>query len=643
MQPDARRRAERRGPDRPFHTGRRAADRIPAIDPEVDAATAAVPAVPATPAVPAVPVVPVVPVGNVARLPLEVELANAGLRARSDRIVIERPDPVFIDHLRTRLVDRLPVTQLMPVVAVEQDGRRGGSAGAPMIQHGYLPRLALHAPNIRHAPSWAAAIGIGLIIGIVGLAAGRSVFTPTLPPSSRAVEAAGATLIRNGQGIDLGSGTAIQTGDEIRTAADGHAIVALGSSRARLAGNADLVVTAITADNIALEQVAGRVYHRVWVPAGGTYVVTTAGMTWTARGTAFDLERQPEPGGGTRLSLLTIENSVHVTATDISVTVPQGRQAEIVIGAGTDAPNLSIGPQIASALDDPWLVDNASRDVGEGFDPGGLANRAGFPVNTTASAAPTVEASASAAPPSIGAPSPTPSPIPSPSRSIEPTTEPTTEPTPTPSVTPTASPTPTTAPIQALTLSVKACPGGTILDWSAAAVGSFDHYRTYRSSSASFGSPILISGTTTASRTATSAADTNASGSRWYRTYAYDADGNVIGKSDTRSATGLGAPDPLDPFAVGAIAGQTAFTWTAPALATSCGTVTKLVYSTADNPTYGAAGARSLDYSGDVGSHEVMLGSAPKGTWWFRVQVLRVTDLGTVVTAQSTPVRYRVP
>ena len=74
-----------------------------------------------------------------------------------------------------------------------------------------------------------------------------------------------------------------------------------------------------------------------------------------------------------------------------------------------------------------------------------------------------------------------------------------------------------------------------------------------------------LSGTTTSTRTATSAADTGATGPRWYRTYAYDTDDHVVAKSDTRSATGLGASVSMDPFAIGqTIPGQTEFTWTAP-------------------------------------------------------------------------------
>ena len=91
------------------------------------------------------------------------------------------------------------------------------------------------------------------------------------------------------------------------------------------------------------------------------------------------------------------------------------------------------------------------------------------------------------------------------------------------------------------------------------------------------------------------------------------------------------------------MAGQTEFTWKAPQLASACGDVTKLVYSGGGNPSYGNTGTKLLAYSGDVGAHEVTLGTVPSGTWWFRVQVIRITALGAVVTAESNPVRYTVP
>jgi hypothetical protein len=635
VQPDAKRRTERRGPDRPFHTGRRASDRAATKPVAPGAAVAPIAVVPPAVVLASAPE----PVG-VTRPPLEVELASAGARARAAHIVIERPDPDFIQKLRAQLVEQLPVTQLLPATAVAPASPTARPAG-PSLRERLMPRMALRS-NLRHTPSWAFAIAAGLIIGIIALAAGRSLFTPAVPPASRTVDAAGATLIRNGQSIDLAAGIAIQAGDEIRTTADGHAIVALGNSRARLAGGSDLIVTAITASDIALEQVAGRVYHRVWVPAGGSYVVTTAGVSWTAHGTAFDLDRESVPGGGSHLKLLTIENAVIVNAPDISVTVPQGRVAEIVVGVGTDAPNLSTGPQSADVLSDPWLADNAGRDVADGFDPGVLATVAVTGANATPSAEPSLS------------PSPSPSASPSPTTTATPSVEPTASPSPTPSESPSPTPTPTLkptpeptaspTPTQSLDLSVKACPGGTILDWGTATATSFDHYRTYRSSTASFGSPVLVAGTTTSSRTATSGADENATGTRWYRTYAYDADDHIVAKSDTRSASGLGSPDALNPFSVGQlIAHQTEFTWKAPQLPSACGDVTKIVYSSGGNPSYGDTGTKLLTYSGDVGAHEVTLGTVKSGTWWFRVQVIRITALGTVVTAESNPVRYTVP
>ncbi|HTC85736.1 MAG TPA: hypothetical protein VK656_03480 [Candidatus Acidoferrum sp.] len=576
------------------------------------------------------------------RPPLEVELATTGARLRNDRAHFERPEPDFVQKLRAQLLEQLPATR----------SATAGIAGSTGVVVGrrtsrWSPRVAVHTPSLKRAPSWAAAIAAGLIIGIVGLGAGRTIFTPVASPASQAVDATGATLVRAGQATTLSAGTALRAGDEIRTAAGGHAVVSLGTSQARLAGSSDLIVSSLGSDKIALDQVAGRIYHRVSVPAGSTYVVETAGVTWTAHGTAFDLDRESEPGGGTRLTLLAVEHSVIVDGPGVSVTVPQGRQADIVIGAGSDAPDLSMGSPGAATLADPWLAGNAALDVADGFDPGVLSGVAAPSEGPTATPSATPTPTATPIPTPISTPSPSPSP--SAELSASPSSEPTPSPTPGPASEPPTQPTikptpsPTPEPVQALDLAVKACPGATLLDWTAASGTQFDHYKTYRSSSASLASPVLVSGATTSSRSATSGADAGASGTHYYRTYAYDSSGHVIGKSQIRSATGLGGAASMNPFVVGSIGpSQIQFSWQAPATVDGCSGQTKLIYTSDGTPVYGHSDTELLWASSDPSMNNVALSSAPVGTWTFRIQMVRSTDLGYVVLAQTLPVQYQV-
>ena len=575
----------------------------------------------------------------ITRLPLEVELATAGARLRTEHLDRMRPEPDFVQKLRAQLLEQLPSSETPAPASIVALPRNADGHG---LARRRLPRVAWHRPNVRRAPSWAAAIAAGLIIGLAGLGAGRALLASPVPPASQALDVAGATMLRAGQVVPLVSGANIQAGDEVRTAPGGHAFVALGASRVRLSGSADLIVTAVADNRIVLQQVAGRIYHRVSQPDGGTYAVATAGVTWTSRGTAFDLDREPEPGGGTRLTLLTVEHAVLVDGPGVSVTVPQGREADLVVGTGSEATDFSTGVPDASVLADPWLAENAARDVADGFAPGILA---AIPASQGPSEPPAATASPTPVPTPTPSPSPTTEPSASPTATPVPTATPTVEPTtqPTPKATPEPTATPTPGPTQTLGLTVRACPGGTILDWSAASSATFDHYKTYRSSSASFAAPVLVGGTTTTSRSATSAADVNASGKHWYRTFAYDAADQLVARSVIQAATGAGGPDTLDPFVVGpAVAGAISFSWSTPSLPAGCFSATKLIYAADSAPNIGHSGTELLWTVSDASTHSVSLGSAPAGTWWFRVQAVVDTALGRVVVAQSTPVQVTV-
>jgi len=181
------------------------------------------------------------------------------------------------------------------------------------------------------------------------------------------------------------------------------------------------------------------------------------------------------------------------------------------------------------------------------------------------------------------------------------------------------------------------------VDWSESLSGSFHHYKTLWSSSETFSGASLVSGSYSTYETKTSGADINATGTRWYRTYAYDSANHVIGKSGTRSATGLGAADAMgnlaDPTPDG---GMTHFSWPAFSGSEGCFTYYKLVYSSDPDPSYGKAGTIAPWYTTDSSLTAVSV-SVPSGTYWFRLQVLRETDLGKFVAAETDSTQYVVP
>lgn len=648
-------RPERRGPGRPFRaTFEPQAQSLLPFEPMDDAAVSAVAQV-------------------------EQALADAGRRARADASEAERPDPDFAAALRERLLIQLPAGAATNDAAAAADPRRvaprfeadtpgarsprtmiipstvandraadvavaavGFVPAAPMPDAGrpqrVVGRLAWTGPRLATPPRWATSlVAAVLVVAAIGFGPGRMLFSGPAP--SRATDVVGAALLRGGTEIALVEGTELRPGDEVRTAAEGHATLVLGGSLARLNGGADVVVRTLDAERIVLDQQAGRVYHRVSVPNGGSYAVTTAGITWTAHGTAFDLDRRADQSGDTDLTLLAVEHDVVVDGPGISATIAEGRRAEIVLAGASTTPDVSTGAPTVAQLQDPWLAANARLDAVAGFDPGVLvALLATEPPSTSA---PTETPVASQA-------EPTSEPSVDPGSSAEPSSQPTT-PTPTPADTPrptpkeTPKPTPKPKPMAELSLTAKACPGGTILDWGAAPADGFHHYKVYWSGSAAFTEPSIVDGSATTNRSATSTVDAGVSGVRWYRTYAYDAAGHVVAKSPIREATGLGGPSDPGALTVGPAGPDTSFSWPEMTIADGCYSATKLVYSGDGEPSYGQPGTTLLWWTGDVTIHALASEPTPSGTWWFRIQVLVETDLRTVVAAQTAPVQHTVP
>jgi hypothetical protein len=647
-------RPERRGPRRPFHGKYEPEEQaVLAFEPIDDAAVSAVAQV-------------------------ERTLDDAGRRARAERGAAERPDPAFAAALRDRLVSQLPAraathpiagTDARPVPGWVVEPTAAAAARrtrvtAPVVPSdlaagfvGFVPtepmpgagrpqrvvgRLAWTGPRLAVSPRWAAAlVAAVLVVAAIGFGPGRTIFSAPAP--SRATDVVGATLLRGGGQVALVDGTALQPGDEVRTALDGHATLVLGGSRARLDGGADVIVRTVNDDRIALDQQAGRVYHRVSVPSGGAYTVSTAGVTWTAHGTAFDLDREAGPSGTTTLTGLAVQHVLVVDGPGISATIAEGRRAEIVLAGSATTADLTTGAPTFGQLHDPWLAANAGLDAAAGFDPGILvALLATEPPATTeptalhepTQAEPTTEPPVE---PSLDPGTP-PGPTSAPPTS---TPAPTDKPQPTPKETP--KPTPTPKPIASLGLVARACPGGTVLDWTAAPADAFHHYKTYWSASSSFSEPAIVDGSSTTNRSATSTVDSAASGARWYRTYAYDAAGHVVAKSPTRAATGQDGPSDLGTLTVGPDGPNTSFSWPGLSVPDGCYSATKLVYASDGTPSYGEPGTTLLWWTGAASTTSVSTELAPPGTWWFRVQVLVETSLRTVVVSQTSPVQYTVP
>ncbi len=588
---------------------------------------------------------------------LEAELERAGTRARAARAADgrQRPAPVFAGALRTRLVSQLPS---VPAQAAAGPATLPHPAGRPLRPPTWRPappteaihaavavpvRVAPRTPTILPAPRWTAfAIAAAVILAVVGI---RGSVELPVAPSTRASDVAGATLLRAGSTSALGEGTALREGDEIDVASGGHATIHLGASEARLSGDASVRIVSLTGE-VVLDQLAGRAYHRVAVGADERYVVQTAGLSWTAQGTAFDLDRS-RIDGGERLELLAVEHEVALDGPGLHATVAEGRRAIVLLAAL--ASDVSLSGADPASLRDPWLLANARLDLASGFGVGVLAglDLAEGPTPTPPDAwtpVPTLE------PPPSPEPVPNPDVTPSAAPSSESTPQPTPRSTPRPTPKPTVRPTPTPGPVT-LALSVASCSGGIVLDWSPYGGARFSHYGVVRSSSPSIpvawppsGEASVVAGTTTTDRSRTSAADSGADGAPtfYYRALAVDASNRVLGASAVRSGSPQGVAS-LGELTVGAIDGGTSFGWTPLDTPAACFSAYKLVYAADDSSPSYLTGATLAWAGSDPTASGTFLTDLPSGTYWFRVQALRLTDLGRFVVAESTAISYTVP
>jgi len=623
------------------------------------------------------------PVGDVVvpfeedRLDPELAAIDTELRRASDRMHRarardgrERPSGSFTGSLRARLLAE--AARPLPAAAEAGPAARAGGAphdaphDAPAAESyartpGHVtPRVARRTPTILPAPRWSIlAVAAVFVASVIGLNADRLFDAPA---PSRVTAAAAASIERDGTVTPLLPGTELRAGDTVRAAAAGGAAsLALGGSILRLEAGAAVRLDTLTA-TIAVEQLDGRVWHRVDVPDGGAYRVTTGDLAWTAVGTAFDLERSR-----TRVRLLTVEHDVVLTGPGVSLRIPEGRDA-LVDTAGDD-PDVSVDGVDAAAPGDPWLVANARLDLAAGFGTGWLTTAALDP-----SAIPSPSTEPSAAPgspePSPGAPSATPatpsapplaSPGPTPEATAKATPRPTATatatatpkatpvPTPAPTAKPTATPTPTPG-LLALSLAPSSCSGAALLTWSGYPGNTFHHWTILRAPDpfevpATYPPPAGITAlgaSYSKNPSVSSFADTSlAPGSTaYYRVVAWDASDRAIAASPAKALTGKPVAS-LGTFGAAAAPGGADASWSAYGGPGSCFTYYKITWSASNpNPSYvgGHDGALPVGDQGATSQYVAL----PVGTWWIRVEAILATDLGKHVVGKSSVAQVTV-
>jgi hypothetical protein len=595
---------------------------------------------------------------------LEGALTAAGADAR-DRTPV--PDPAFAGGLRERLLATYgPIAVAAPVVAVGAGGLQAGAVG----RHTADATSGTTAPGaVRPHTGWrlgawlpsARGLAVGLAAAlVVALVVGATAWLVPGPIDATTAAATAATLVRDGQASPLAAGTTLRVGDTIRTAADGRATLAIDDGETRLGPGTTVAIATLGRAEVVIDLVAGRAWHRVAIPAGATYRVRTDAVTLAAVGTAFDVTRSVA-GTADVVRVIAFEHAVRINGVGLAATLDEGRAATIRSGEG--APDVATGPLDPTDLDDPWVRANAARDVALGFDPGvvtalepvtsPVTSPSPRPEPTAASPSPVVSptavpsASADASP--TAAPSPSPSPAPTPKASPTPAPSPT--PKPSPTSTPKPSPTPAPA-VGSLTLSATSCNGGVVLDWSSWAGADFHHYTAVRGTS-EFATPdayppakpiVAIDGTFTKERTTTDGPDTGgAAGVKyWYRALAFSADDRVIAASPLRTAVAkpvkaLG--EPVTSVAGGSIQ----IDWTAYGGPATCFTYYKVVWSASSTtPSYIGDHDGAVPYETQSTATATIDGFT-SGTWYVRVQAIRVTALGKFVVAETGVATVDVP
>jgi hypothetical protein len=204
-------------------------------------------------------------------------------------------------------------------------------------------------------------------------------------------------------------------------------------------------------------------------------------------------------------------------------------------------------------------------------------------------------------------------------------------------------PKPTPPPVAALELGAVSCQGGVVLDWSAYVGDGFDHY-VLRRAGAPWADGHVLDGGWVSHPEKTSGYDaTGAAGETyWYRAAAYRANGTLLARSAAVPVAADARGD-LGAILVGPVAEGTKVKWTPYDGSGSCFTYYKVVWSLENpQPSY-LAGDPAMAVGGQESNQTVLTELEPGKTYYLRVQVLRSTDIGSFVVAESDVVEYPVP
>ncbi len=306
------------------------------------------------------------------------------------------------------------------------------------------PRRRIRGPHI--AGKWVVA-ALSAVVVVAVAAYGIQLFMTPAIAGATAPEAVSATLIRDGARTTLTTYQSLKVGDEIQVAAGGHVSLTINDSRLRLAAAADLKLVSLAQGHIVVDQLAGEVYYRVSVPAGGDYSVTTGSVTWVAHGTAFDVSRSPRASAaGDEVVALALVDGFEIQGAEAGRTqqLKEGMSATVQLtSTGASDGQTVTGVIPAAVLANAWISENANLDAQQELPMGVLIANAAESEAAGATATP-VPSSSEARSPSPS-PSPTPTQSPTPTATAKPTA------TPTPTATPKPTPTRTTTPAPAKT------------------------------------------------------------------------------------------------------------------------------------------------------------------------------------------------
>lgn len=301
--------------------------------------------------------------------------------------------------------------------------------------------------SVPHVPTKWVLVGVVACLVVAVGVYGASVLMAPDHGAATAQETTSATLIRAGVRTDLTSYQELQVDDEIQAGAGGHVNLAIDDSHVRLAAGADVKLLKIDRAHVVLDQLAGEVYYRVDVPAGGDYIVNTGSVEWVASGTAFDLTRSPRASAtGDEVVGLAVVDRVDIQGAGIGTTLQlnEGMSATVELSpAGiADGPPVT-GAISTEALTRAWIVNNANLDGQMELPMGVLVLEASPSPTTTATSIPTP--SPSEVPSSSPSATPTVTASPSESPTVVPSASPTQASTPKPTPTRAPTPKPTTA------------------------------------------------------------------------------------------------------------------------------------------------------------------------------------------------------